>query len=101
MERIVDVLRGPEVAGSSGTLLFALNELGASLPPSLLVHLVEHGSFEGRAEALIAMEEGRITLGSEVETGEAGASWRGSRTAKAIPTAPERPGRRSNISTPP
>ncbi len=67
-EGIVDVLRRPEIADSSGTLLFALNELGASLPLSLLVHLVEHGSFEGRAEALIAMEEGRVTPGNGVET---------------------------------
>lgn len=60
-ENIIEVLRRPDVAGSSGTLLFALNEIGASIPLSLLVSLVEHGSFEGRAEALIFMEEGRIT----------------------------------------
>lgn len=31
-ESIVDVLHRPEIAEASGTLLFALNEFGASLP---------------------------------------------------------------------
>lgn len=58
---IVEVLRESSMADSAGTLLFALGELNALVPLDVVVNIIEHGSFESRAEALIAMEEGRTT----------------------------------------
>ena len=68
---IVEVLRRPEVATASGTLLYALSELDASIPLSVLVGLIENGSYESRAEALSFLEEGRIDRPSEGEVEQA------------------------------
>ncbi|MDP4024702.1 hypothetical protein Q8W71_18910 [Methylobacterium sp. NEAU 140] len=59
--RIGQVLERPEVAPQSGTLLFALDELGASLPLDSFVNILRRGSFEGRAEALHFLDAGRIS----------------------------------------
>ena len=58
--KIVDVLRRPGFAKSSGTLLFALNEIQASLPLSVLMQVVVEGSFESRNQAMFFLEEGRF-----------------------------------------
>lgn len=57
---LITVLQRPDIAKSSGTLLYALSKLGGSIPLGLLVSLIQNGSFEGRAEALTFLEEGRI-----------------------------------------
>ncbi len=62
---IIDVLRRPEVAKVSGTLIYAVDELGASIPFLVLARLLELGSYEARAQALLFFEENRIALGSE------------------------------------
>ncbi|MCJ2013183.1 hypothetical protein [Methylobacterium sp. J-076] len=59
-EWIGAVLGRPDVAPQSGTLLFALDELGGRLPFESLVNIVRHGSFEGRSEALNLLDAGRV-----------------------------------------
>lgn len=66
-----EVLARPGIAANSGTLLFALNELGGSLALSVAVSIVESGSFEGRGEALTFLEEGRTTAASDGERRDA------------------------------
>jgi hypothetical protein len=68
---LVAVLRRPELAKASGTLIFALGELGGSLPLDLAVSLIEAGSFEARAEVLELMGEGRITPPAPAEIASA------------------------------
>ena len=65
--RIVEVLRRPDLAKVSGTLLYALSELGASIPLHVFVGLIEHGSFEGRSEALAFLDEDRVELPDDAE----------------------------------
>lgn len=60
-EDIVKLLRAPETARVAGTLLFALDELGGTLPLDALLTIVEHGSYEARAEALRFIAEDRLT----------------------------------------
>lgn len=57
---IVSVLRRPGIGKSSGSLLFALNEVDASIPLDLAVQLIETGSLEAQGEALTFLEHGRI-----------------------------------------
>lgn len=57
---ILDIVARPELARSSGTLLFALNDIGADIPLGLIVNLIETGSLEAKTEALTFMEEGRV-----------------------------------------
>lgn len=57
---IAAVLRRPEIARSAGTLLFALNDVEASLSLDLVVDMIERGSVEAKAEALTFMQEWRI-----------------------------------------
>ncbi len=59
-ERIGALLGRPDVAPQSGTLLFALDELGARLPSESLLNLLRHGSYEGRGEALGLLDAGRV-----------------------------------------
>ncbi len=58
--KIVDVLRRKDVARSSGSLLFVLNEINATLPLSVLMQVVEYGSFEARNQAMFFLEDGRF-----------------------------------------
>lgn len=57
---IVDMLRRPEIAHQAGTLLYALDELGASIPVDVAVNLIETGSYEARAETILFLQDGRI-----------------------------------------
>lgn len=52
----------PEVAAASGTLLYALDRLGAALPLDAFLTVIEHGSFEARAEALELLHADRVDL---------------------------------------
>ena len=58
---IVAVLRRPGSAKSSGSLLFALNEVGASIPLDLALRLIEGGSLEAQGEVLTLLEDGRVS----------------------------------------
>lgn len=58
--RIVDVLRRADLAEVSGTLLFALNEIDASIPLDIIVNVIENGSFEARNQAMFFLEEHRF-----------------------------------------
>ena len=60
IKNIVDVLRRKDIVKSSGTLLFALNEINASIPLNVLMEIVELGSFEARNQAMFFLEEGRF-----------------------------------------
>ena len=59
-DALIRVIGRPELSQHSGTLLFALDELGGVLPLDTLVHLLEHLSYEAKAEALILVRQGRI-----------------------------------------
>lgn len=68
---LLDVLGRPELAKTSGTLIFALSELGASIPIGLAATLIANGSFEARAGVLELMEEGRIVAFSGADASSA------------------------------
>lgn len=68
---IISVISRSDVIRSSGTLLFALNELNASIPLDLIVSIIEVSSFEARAEALTFMEEIRVTPYKDADRVEA------------------------------
>jgi hypothetical protein len=61
-ERIGALLERPDVAPQSGTLLFALEELGGWLPLQSFVTVLRYGSFEGRSEALHFLDAGRVSV---------------------------------------
>lgn len=69
---LVDVLRRPEVATEAGTLLYALDELGASLPLDVAVGIIERGSYEGRAQVVLLLEERRVDRPADAEL----SAWR-------------------------
>lgn len=60
-ERLAALLERPDVAPQSGTLLFALDELGGWLPLQSFVAVLRYGSFEGRSEALQFLDAGRVS----------------------------------------
>lgn len=62
VERIGALLERPDVASQSGTLLFALDELGGLLPLQSFVTVLRYGSFEGRSEALHFLDAGRVSV---------------------------------------
>lgn len=51
-DALIDALKNPETKGHRGTLLYALDQLDAALPISLLVDLTAEDSYEAREEAL-------------------------------------------------
>lgn len=57
---IVSVLRRPGIGRSAGTLLFALGELGGTVPILVAARLIADGSFEARAETPTLLEDRRI-----------------------------------------
>ena len=71
VQSIMELLRRPEIAKASGTLMYVLNELGASIPLCLAVDLIENGSFESRVEALTFLEHDRVDLASGADMGAA------------------------------
>lgn len=65
---IIRVLRDRDISGSSGTLLFALNEIEADVPLDILARTVVGGSYEAQNEAMFALEQGRVaSADDEVE----------------------------------
>ena len=49
---IAEVIERPGIAGSAGTLLYAIEELGGTIPLRLLLHVLSNGSYEARQQAL-------------------------------------------------
>jgi hypothetical protein len=49
---LIEMLTRPDTKGSRGTLLYALRELGATVPPNVLIEAVINDSYEAGAEAL-------------------------------------------------
>lgn len=70
VSHLVSVLRDGRIAKQAGTPLFALDELGGSLPLDVAVDLIANGSYEARAETLFVFEDDRIE-GSEDRLDEA------------------------------
>jgi HEAT repeat protein len=59
-ERLIDLLLRADTAGARGTLLFALEQLGADVPLPTLVRIIMEDAYEAREEALSFIETGRI-----------------------------------------
>jgi HEAT repeat protein len=51
-DKLINAVNRPETKGSRGTLLYALGELGASVPLPVLTHIVLDDTYEAREEAL-------------------------------------------------
>ncbi len=51
-EAIAEVIERPGIAGSSGTLLYVIEELGGTLPLRVFLHVLSNGSYEARGQAL-------------------------------------------------
>ena len=71
-DAIVTLLRSPGAAANAGTLLFALDELGGSLPLDVLLTMIEHGSYEARSEALGFLAGDRLTTDDDGDLLDAG-----------------------------
>ena len=59
-DSLIEALRNAETRGHRGTILYALDELGANLPLSLLIDIIVHDPYEAREEALGFLTSGRI-----------------------------------------
>lgn len=64
---INSVLTRKDIALTGGTLLFALDELGAKVRPDAALNVLLHGSYEARAELLILLQKGLFEPFSETE----------------------------------
>ena len=63
-DALLAVLNRPEMAKRAGTLLFALDELGAAIPLDLILQLIQHGSYEAKAEVVLLVQAGRLAVPS-------------------------------------
>jgi HEAT repeat protein len=59
-EALINLLTQPETRGARGTLLYALEQLGADVPLAILADIIADESYEAREEALGLIEQGRI-----------------------------------------
>jgi hypothetical protein len=59
-DSLIEALRKAETRGHRGTILYALDELGANLPLSLLIDIIVHDPYEAREEALGFLASGRV-----------------------------------------
>ena len=66
-EAINSVLEREDVAPAAGTLLFALDELGAQVRLGPALNILRNGSYEARAELLILLQDGRLAQTSDQE----------------------------------
>jgi hypothetical protein len=64
-EALINLLKRPDTKGSRGTLLYALEQLGASLPLLLLADIIVDESYEAREEALAFIANNRIEFSPE------------------------------------
>jgi HEAT repeat protein len=59
-DTLIDLLSQPETRGSRGTLLYALEQLGADVPLPILAEIIVDESYEAREEALALIVSNRI-----------------------------------------
>ena len=71
-DALLAVIGRPEMAEHAGTLLFALDELGAAIPLDLILQLIERGSYEAKAEVVLLVQAGRLAVPSSSDELEAG-----------------------------
>ncbi len=64
-DRLIDLLARPETRGSRGTLLYALEQLGANVPLPILAEIIADESYEAREEALGFIACNRIECSAE------------------------------------
>jgi hypothetical protein len=64
---LVGLLLRPETKESRGTLLYALDELGANVPLAVLVDIIVEGPYEARQEALNLIAADRIVVSGDGE----------------------------------
>jgi hypothetical protein len=64
-DALICLLRRPQTKGSRGTLLYALGELAADVPISVLAEIIVAESYEAREEALDLIRRGRIECSGE------------------------------------
>jgi hypothetical protein len=62
---LINLLTRPDTAGSRGTLLYALEQLGADVPLAILADIIADESYEAREEALGLIVRGRIESSTE------------------------------------
>jgi len=64
-DALINLLTRPDTAGSRGTLLYALELLGADVPLPDLAEIIAEGSYEAREEALGLIDRDRIECSLE------------------------------------
>ena len=64
-DALLNLLTRPETKGSRGTLLYALEQLGAQVPLPVLADIIADESYEAREEALGLIDRHRIECSPE------------------------------------
>jgi HEAT repeat protein len=64
-DALINLLTRPDTQGSRGTLLYALEQLGADVPLPILADIIANDSYEAREEALAAIAGDRIECSAE------------------------------------
>jgi hypothetical protein len=59
-DSLIEALRRVETRGYRGTILYALDELGANLPLSVVIDIIVDDPYEAREEALGFLASGRV-----------------------------------------
>jgi len=58
-EKLIDLLARPDTRGARGSLLYALDQLRADVPLTILAEIIANDTYEAREEALAIIERGR------------------------------------------
>jgi hypothetical protein len=64
-DKLIALLTRPETKGSRGSVLFALDELGADVPLPILAQIILDDSYEAREEALTLIVRNRVECSAE------------------------------------
>ena len=64
-DALIALLARPDTRGSRGTLLYALDQLGAKVPLRVLGEIIVDESYEAREEALAFIEHDRVEYSAE------------------------------------
>jgi HEAT repeat protein len=79
-DALIDLLTRPDTKGSRGTLLYALEQLGAEVPLPILADIIAEEPYEAREEALALIARSR-SEGSPVEMARARARLEAARAS--------------------
>jgi HEAT repeat protein len=79
-DALINLLTRPDTKGSRGTLLYALEQLGADVPLPVLADIIADDSYEAREEALALIARDCIEY-SSVEIARARASLEAARAS--------------------